>query len=48
MKVPRFSVCKGARKTGDTVNDYKGRRMRNAVHLEGVRCDSQAHSAKTE
>jgi len=39
----RFQVYKRAHKTCDTVNDYKGRRMRAAVHLEGIRCDGQAH-----
>jgi hypothetical protein len=39
----RFRVYKRAHKTCDTVNDYKGRRMRNAVHLEGIRCDGQAY-----
>jgi hypothetical protein len=35
----QFRVYKRAHKTCDTVNDYKGRRMKNAVHLEGSRCD---------
>lgn len=39
----RFRVFKRAHKTCDTVNDYKGRRMKNTVHLEGLRCDGQAH-----
>ncbi len=39
----RFPVFKRAHKTCDTVNDYKGRKMQNAVHLEGIRCDGQAH-----
>jgi hypothetical protein len=39
----RLRVYKRAHKTCDTVNDYKGRKMRNAVHLEGVRCDGQSH-----
>jgi hypothetical protein len=39
----RFRVYKRAHKTCDTVNDYKGRKMKAAVHLEGVRCDGQAH-----
>ena len=39
----RFRVFKRAHKTCDTVNDYKGRRMKNAVHLEGLRCDGQSH-----
>jgi hypothetical protein len=37
----RLKVFKRAHKTCDTVNDYKGRRMHNAVHLEGIRCDGQ-------
>jgi hypothetical protein len=36
-------VFKRAHKTCDTVNDYKGRRMNSAVHLEGIRCDGQAY-----
>jgi len=39
----RFRVYKRAHKTCDTVNDYKGRRMDAAVHLEGLRCDGQGH-----
>ena len=39
----RFRVYKRAHKTCDTVNDYKGRRMNSAVHLEGIRCDGQAY-----
>jgi hypothetical protein len=39
----RLRVFKRAHKTCDTVNDYKGRRMKSAVHLEGVRCDGQAY-----
>jgi len=39
----RFRVYKSAHKTCDTVNDYKGRRMMDAVHLEGARCDGQSH-----
>src|SRR5260370_41969660 len=39
----RFRVFKRAHKTCDTVNDYKGRRMNRAVHLEGIRCDGQAY-----
>jgi hypothetical protein len=39
----RLRVYKRAHKTCDTVNDYKGRRMKDAVHLEGVRCDGQGH-----
>src|SRR5882762_6627696 len=41
----RYRVYKRAHKTCDTVNDCKdkGRRMKDAVHLEGIRCDGQAH-----
>jgi hypothetical protein len=39
----RFRVYKSAHKTCDTIETYKGRRMTNAVHLEGLRCDGQAH-----
>jgi hypothetical protein len=39
----RFRVYKRAHKTCDTVNDYKGRRMNRAVHLDGIRCDGQAY-----
>lgn len=39
----RFRVYKRAHKTCDTVNEPAGRRMNNAVHLEGIRCDGQAY-----
>ena len=39
----RFRVYKRAHKTCDTVNDYKGRRMRATVHLEGLRCSGSSH-----
>jgi hypothetical protein len=39
----RLRVYKRAHKTCDTVNDYKGRGMKDAVHLEGIRCDGQSH-----
>jgi hypothetical protein len=39
----RLRVYKRAHKTCDTVNDYKGRKMKNAVHLEGIRCNGQSH-----
>jgi hypothetical protein len=39
----RLRVFKRAHKTCDTVNDYVGRRMKDAVHLEGIRCDGQAY-----
>ena len=32
-----------AHKTCDTINKTGGRRVRNAVHLDGVRCDGLAH-----
>jgi hypothetical protein len=38
----RFRVFKRAHKTCDTINDYKTRKMHDAVHLEGIRCDGQA------
>jgi len=39
----RFRVIKVAHKTCDTIAHYKARRMTNAVHLEGLRCDGKAH-----
>ncbi len=39
----RFRVFKSAHKTCDTIETYKGRRMESAVHLEGLRCDGEAH-----
>ena len=39
----RFRVFKRAHKTCDTVNRPSGRRMSDAVHLEGIRCDGQAY-----
>jgi hypothetical protein len=39
----RFRVWKRAHKTCDTVNKTGGRRMADAVHLEELRCDGQAH-----
>jgi hypothetical protein len=39
----RFRVFKSAHKTCDTIAHYDGRRMTNAVHLEGLRCDGEAH-----
>src|SRR5262245_10289269 len=39
----RIRVAKSAHKTCDTVNQTGGRRMRNAVHLDGLRCDGSAH-----
>jgi len=39
----RFRVYKRAHKTCDTVNQTGGRRMNAAVHLEGLRCNGEAH-----
>ena len=40
----RFKVYKSAHKTCDTIEDWMTMRgMTNAVHLEGLRCDGQAH-----
>jgi hypothetical protein len=39
----RFRVYKRAHKTCDTAYEYKGRKMRDAVHLEGLRCDGRSH-----
>ena len=39
----RFQVFKSAHKTCDTIATYRNRRMNNAVHLEGLRCDGAAH-----
>lgn len=39
----RFRVFKRAHKTCDPANGMAGRRMSNAVHLEGVRCNGEAH-----
>jgi hypothetical protein len=39
----RFRVYKRAHKTCDTVKDYKGRKMKAAVHLEAIRCNGKAH-----
>ena len=39
----RFRVFKSAHKTCDTLERYVSRRMEKAVHLEGLRCDGQAH-----
>lgn len=40
----RFQVSKRAHKTCDTVNDYKGRKMKESVHLDDMRCDGAAHA----
>ena len=39
----RFRVFKSAHKTCDTIEKTGGRRMRNAVHLEQLRCSGEAH-----
>lgn len=39
----RFQVFKRAHKTCDPVRGLQARRMPNAVHLGGVRCDGAAH-----
>ena len=39
----RFRVYKSAHKTCDTLQFSMTRRMSNAVHLEGLRCDGHAH-----
>lgn len=39
----RFRVSKSAHKTCDTISTYRNRRMKSAVHLEGLRCDGTAH-----
>ena len=38
-----FRVYKRAHKTCDTVHQTGGRKLKNCVHLEGLRCDGQAH-----
>ncbi len=38
-----FRVYKSAHKTCDTIKTYQNRRMMNAVHLEGLRCDGESH-----
>jgi hypothetical protein len=38
-----FQVHKSAHKSCDTIKEYNNRSMANAVHLEGLRCDGQAH-----
>jgi hypothetical protein len=39
----RLRVAKSAHKTCDTIHKTGGRRMLDAVHLEGARCDGAAH-----
>jgi hypothetical protein len=40
----RFRVHKSAHKTCDTIEHYVIRRMQDAVHLEGLRCDGEGHA----
>lgn len=40
----RFQVGKRAHKTCDPVNGLQSRRLPDAVHLEGLRCDGAAHA----
>ena len=40
----RFRVDKRADKTCDNIQPWNIRRVRNSVHLTGVRCDGQAHA----
>src|SRR5262245_14091809 len=39
----RFRVLKRADKTCDTISGSGGRRLRNTVHLEHLRCNGEAH-----
>jgi hypothetical protein len=39
----RFRVVASAHKTCDTISGTGGRRVSDAVHLEGLRCDGAAH-----
>jgi len=39
----RLQVAASAHKTCDTINKTGGRRVANAVHLTGIRCDGSAH-----
>src|ERR1044071_584301 len=39
----KFRVYKSAHKACDTIETHNNRRMMNAVHLEGLRCDGEAH-----
>jgi hypothetical protein len=39
----RFQVFKAAHKTCDTIDSYTGRRLEDAVHLAGLRCDGGFH-----
>lgn len=39
----RFRISKIAHKTCDTIKTYHNRRITSSVHLEGLRCDGEAH-----
>jgi len=39
----QFRVYKSAHKTCDTIETFVIRRMSNAVHLDGLRSDGEAH-----
>lgn len=39
----RYRVFKSAHKTCDTIHQTKGRRLKDAVHLDELRCDGSAH-----
>lgn len=39
----RFQVFKSAHKTCDTLGTYRNRHMKDAVHLERLRCDGAGH-----
>jgi hypothetical protein len=39
----RFQVFRTAHKTCDTIHSFTGRRLENAVHLAGLRCDGGSH-----
>lgn len=41
----RFRVSKRADKTCDNIKDWSLRRVENAVHLTGVRCDGASHGS---
>src|SRR6267143_5114480 len=40
----RFRIFKRADKTCDNIRDWSLRRVKNAVHLAGVRCDGSSHA----
>jgi hypothetical protein len=39
----KFRVFKSAHKTCDTIESYQNRKLTNSVHLEGLRCNGEAH-----